>query len=164
VIVNDISALRNKKMLRIVSRYKAAVIIMHMKGMPSNMQKNPVYKSLIEEIVEYLDTSIKQATQAGVDKNKIIIDPGIGFGKTLKHNLEILKRLNEFKVLGKPILVGVSRKSFLGKILNAKPQERLLGTVSACISAVRSGAHIVRVHDVREVSQALKINDAVLNC
>lgn len=164
VIVNDITGLKNPDMLKVVAKYKAGVIIMHMKGNPRTMQKNPVYKSLIEEIVEYLDKAIDRAVKAGIDKDKIIVDPGIGFGKTCEHNLEILKRLSEFKVLGRPILVGPSRKSFIGNILNVGPEARIFGTVSACVLAAKFGANIVRVHDVKQVKEALKVTNAILNC
>jgi dihydropteroate synthase len=125
------------------------------------MQDNPVYKSLIDEIIEYLRQAIERAISAGIKEEKIIIDPGIGFGKTLGHNLEILKRLREFKVLGQPILVGTSRKSFIGNILKVDPQERIFGTVASCLLAVQNGANIVRVHDVKAVKQALKILSAI---
>lgn len=164
VIVNDIMGLRDPRMRREVSGYKAGIIIMHMQGNPRTMQKNPHYDSLIDEIIEYLDKSIERAVEAGIEREKIIIDPGIGFGKTLEHNLEILKRLRELKVLGRPILVGPSRKSFIGKILDVGSQERLFGTISAVVLAVQNGANIVRVHDVKEVKQALKITEAILNC
>ncbi|MCM8801572.1 MAG: dihydropteroate synthase [Candidatus Omnitrophica bacterium] len=157
VMVNDISGLRDSKMRRLVAKYKCGVVIMHMKGTPRTMQINPVYKSLIDELISYLDKAIETALSYGIDKEKIIIDPGIGFGKTVEHNLEILGRLKEFKVLGRPILVGPSRKSFIGKILNLPVQERLFGTISSCILAVKNGANIVRVHDVRSIKQALKI-------
>ncbi|OGX15867.1 MAG: dihydropteroate synthase [Omnitrophica WOR_2 bacterium RBG_13_41_10] len=163
VIINDITSLRDKNMRRVVSRSKAAVVLMHMKGTPPAMQKNPAYQALMEDILEYLKRSIELALDAGIDKNKIIVDPGIGFGKTTEHNLEIIKNLNQFKVLGRPILVGVSRKSFIGKILNKPILERLHGTISACVLAAAGGAHILRVHDVKEVSEALRINNAVLN-
>ncbi len=162
VMVNDITGLNNK-MAKIVSKYKAGVVIMHMKGNPRTMQNNPVYKSLIDEIIEYLDKAISEAVAWGIDRERIIVDPGIGFGKTLGHNLEILKRLREFKILGRPILVGPSRKSFLGKILNAGPQERIFGTVSACILAVKNGANIVRVHDIVAVKQAMKVLNTINN-
>ena len=160
VMVNDITGLNNK-MAKIVSKYKAGVVIMHMKGNPRTMQNNPVYKSLIDEIIEYLDRAISEAVAWGIDRERIIVDPGIGFGKTLEHNLEILKRLREFKILGRPMLVGPSRKSFLGKILNAGPQERIFGTVSACVLAVKNGANVIRVHDVKAVKQAFKVFDAI---
>ena len=160
-MVNDIAGLRNPKMIKFIAKYRAGVVIMHMKGNPRTMQKNPVYASLMDEIREYLDKAINTAIDAGIDREKIILDPGIGFGKTLEHNLEILKNLRELKVLGRPILVGPSRKAFIGKILNVGPQERIFGTVSSCILAVKNGANIVRVHDVKEVKQALKVLDAI---
>ncbi len=162
-LVNDITGLNNK-MAKIVSKYKAGVVIMHMKGNPRTMQNNPVYKNLIDEIIEYLDKALSEAVAWGIDRERIIVDPGIGFGKTLEHNLEILKRLKEFKVLGRPILVGPSRKSFIGKILNVGPQERIFGTLSACVLAVKNGTNIIRVHDVKEVKQALRVAGAIINC
>lgn len=161
VIVNDITGLINLKMAKLVARYNAGVIVMHMKGNPRTMQLNPKYESLIDEIIEFLDKAINRAQGAGINREKIIVDPGIGFGKTLEHNLEILRRLRELKVLGRPILVGPSRKSFIGKILNVQAQERLPGTLSACVLAVKNGANLVRVHDVKEVKQALKILDKI---
>jgi dihydropteroate synthase len=162
VMVNDITGLNNK-MAKIVSKYKAGVVLMHMKGNPRTMQNNPVYKSLIDEITEYLDKAISEAVAWGIDRERIIVDPGIGFGKTLEHNLELLKRLREFKILGRPMLVGPSRKSFLGKILNAGPQERIFGTVSACVLAVKNGANIIRVHDVKAVKEAIKVLNTISN-
>lgn len=161
VIVNDITGLRNPKIIKLVARHKAGVVIMHMKGSPRTMQNNPVYKSLIDELIEFFDTTIKKVQDSGIVKEKIIIDPGIGFGKSLEHNLEILKRLSEFKVLGRPILVGTSRKSFIGKILNKPPQERLFGSIASSLWAAKSGATIVRVHDVKELKQALSVADAI---
>jgi len=161
VILNDISGLRNVKMVKLVAKYRAGVVIMHMKGNPRTMQRRPVYKSLVAEIIEYLDRAINMAVSAGVNREKIIIDPGIGFGKLTEHNLEILKELKSFKVLGRPILVGPSRKAFIGKILNLPPQERIFGTVSACVLAAQNRANIVRVHDVQAVKQALKVADRV---
>jgi dihydropteroate synthase len=160
-IVNDITALRDSRLARVAAKYKAGVVVMHMKGNPRTMQDNPRYASLMDEIIEYLSRAMDAAESAGIDKKKIIVDPGIGFGKTLGHNLEILKNIRELKVLGRPVLVGPSRKSFIGKILNTVPEERIFGTVSACVLAVRNGAHMVRVHDVKAVKQALKILDAI---
>lgn len=162
VIVNDITGLRNPKMTKVIAGYKAGVVIMHMKGRPQSMQNNPTYKSLIDEIIEYLEKTINRAEEAGIDTDKIVVDPGIGFGKTLEHNLEILKSLKEIKVLGKPILIGPSRKSFIGKILNLEAKDRLFGTLSACVLAVKNGANIVRVHDVKAIKQALKVTEAIL--
>lgn len=162
-MVNDITGLSDKRMLKIVKQYSAGIIIMHMKGKPRTMQKNPKYDSLIDEIIRYFRDCLAVAEELGIDREKIIIDPGIGFGKTVEHNLEILNRLSEFKVLGRPILVGTSRKSFLGKILSVNPQERIFGTVSSCVLASKNGAKIVRVHDVKEVKQALSISDSINN-
>jgi dihydropteroate synthase len=161
VMVNDIFGLRNNAMIKLVARHKAAVVIMHMKGNPRTMQKNPAYKSLLDEIMEYLNQSVNKAVSGGIDKGKIIIDPGIGFGKSLQDNLEVLNKLKSFKVLGMPIMVGPSRKSFIGKILNMPPEERVFGTVSACVLAAQNGASVVRTHDVKAVKQALRIADSI---
>lgn len=162
-IINDITGLGNDKMLKVASRYKATVVIMHMKGTPSDMQRSPKYSSVIEELIGFFRARIEKARQAGIKEGKIILDPGIGFGKTVRHNLEILRRLKEFKTLGMPILIGTSRKSFLGKILNAATQERIYGTVSSCILAAKNGANILRVHDCLALKQALKVLEAVDN-
>ncbi len=160
-LVNDITGLANRKMAKLVAGYNAGAVIMHMKGKPRTMQQGPEYKDVVGEVIDFLAGARDNAVCAGITKDKIIVDPGIGFGKTAAHNLEILKRLGEFKVLGQPILVGTSRKSFLGKILNATPQERIFGTVSSCVLAAKNGAHIVRTHDVKEVKQALLVLDSV---
>src|SRR3989338_4309286 len=162
-IVNDITGLKNPKMAKLIAKYRAGVIIMHMQCEPATMQNKPVYKNLITEIIGSLDKAINQAVSNGIEKEKIIIDPGLGFGKTKEHNLEILNNLHEFKVLGRPLLVGPSRKSFLSKILNLGPGMRIFGTVSACVLAAKNGANIVRVHDVKEVKQALKVSEAINN-
>jgi dihydropteroate synthase len=160
-LVNDITGLRDAKMARLIARYKAAVVIMHMRGVPRTMQNNPRYVSLIEEMTGFFQARLQRAQDAGIAADKIILDPGIGFGKSVQDNLEILKRLSTFRVLGKPILVGPSRKSFIGKILNAEPAERLFGTISACILALNNGARILRVHDVRALREALKVYEAI---
>jgi dihydropteroate synthase len=162
-MVNDISGLRNPAMAKLCARQESGVVIMHMKGSPRTMQKNPTYGSVMGEVIEYLHQRLNFALDSGVKKEKIIIDPGIGFGKTLEHNLEILKNLRELKVLGLPILVGTSRKGFIGKILNVDPAQREAGTVASCVLASANGANIVRVHDVKPVVQALKISQAILN-
>ncbi|MDD4980585.1 MAG: dihydropteroate synthase [Candidatus Omnitrophica bacterium] len=160
-IVNDITGLRNDKMIGVAAKYKAGVVIMHMKGNPRTMQKNPVYKSLLDEVIEYLDKAMHRAVAGGINREKIILDPGIGFGKAFTHNLEILKNLRELKILGRPLLAGVSRKSFLGKILNAEPGMRIFGSVSACILAAKNGANMVRVHDVKALKQALTVLNTI---
>ncbi len=162
-IINDITGLKNPAMAKICASYKAGVVIMHMKGTPRSMQRNPVYGSVIREIIEYLHSATQRALDNGIAKDKIIIDPGIGFGKTLEQNLEILKNLRELKILGFPLLIGTSRKAFIGKILKVEPSQRLPGTVASCILASAAGANIVRVHDVKFIAQALKISAALSN-
>jgi dihydropteroate synthase len=161
-IINDISALRfDKKMAKLVARRRAGVVLMHMKGSPATMQKAPRYDDLLGEIVLFLSETMKKALDAGISEDRIIVDPGIGFGKTLEHNLEILRRLSELKSLGRPVLVGVSRKWFIGKILNVEAQSRLWGTIAAMSLAIANGADIVRVHDVSEMKQAALVADAI---
>jgi len=163
-IVNDICGLRNRQMMQVVARYKAAVVIMHMLGKPINMQKIIAYKSLIEDITIYLKNSISLAQAAGISPDKIIIDPGIGFGKTPVHNLKIIKHLADFKTLGKPILVGLSKKSFIKEVLGASSQSQVTGTLASCVLAAEYGANIVRVHDVKTASESLKMVDRVKKC
>ena len=162
-IVNDISGLRfDPGMAGVVSAYKVPVVVMHIKGSPRNMQQSPVYEALIPEILDYLRGSIAIALEAGVPEEKIIIDPGIGFGKTFDHNLEILHNLDRFALLGRPLLIGPSRKAFIGRILdNASPQERIYGTAAAVAISIIKGANIVRVHDVKEMAEVAKVADAV---
>ena len=162
-MINDISALRfDPEMKKVVSEYKVPINLMHIKGTPKNMQKNPWYEDVISEITEYLNESIKIAKDAGIDPEKIIIDPGIGFGKRLEDNLNILKNLKKLSILGCPILIGCSRKSFIGKILDLPVEERLEGSLAALAVAVMNGANIVRVHDVKESRRATSLVDAVL--
>ena len=163
-IVNDVSGLNHdKEMAGIVARYDAHLIIMHMRGNPGRMQLKPRYKDVVKDIIKDLKFSIRTAKAAGIKDGDIIIDPGIGFGKTFKHNLEILNRLDEFKVLKLPICIGVSRKSFIGKALDLEdPSERLTGTIAASVMAIIRGAKIVRVHDVKEAVEAARITDAIL--
>jgi len=160
-MINDISALRDKRMSKVAAKFNAAVVIMHMLGQPANMQKIISYRSLIDDIAGYLKNAIESALDNGISDAKIVIDPGIGFGKTPRHNLEIINRLADFKVLGKPILLGPSRKSFMHKILGTNPKELTLGTIATCVIAAERGAHILRVHDVREVNRALKMSAAI---
>jgi dihydropteroate synthase len=162
-MVNDISGLRfDPEMPKVVSAYKVPVVIMHIKGTPKDMQKNPVYEALIPEIMDYLRESIKSAKESGIAEDMIIIDPGIGFGKTFEHNLEIIHNLYNFTLLEKPVLVGLSRKAFIGKILGDVPAgERLEGTASAIAISIINGANIIRVHDVKEMAKVAKVANAV---
>lgn len=165
-IVNDISGLRfDPDMPKVVAEYGVPAIVMHIKGRPKDMQQNPVYEALIPEIMDYLRISIRLANKFSIPDDKIIIDPGIGFGKTFEHNLEIIKNLKEFTLLGKPIAVGVSRKAFIGKILgDVPPSERLEGTAAAVAISIFNGANIIRVHDVKEMARVAKVADAIKNC
>ena len=163
-IINDVSGLRHDPgMAKVAAKYGAVVIVMHMKGNPRNMQRSPRYKNLISDIKSGLRGSIKIAKRAGVKEQNIIIDPGVGFGKTVEHNLEILNRLGEFKDLGRPICVGTSRKSFIGKILNNyNASDRLTGTIATCAVAIIRGADILRVHDVREAVEVAGLTDRII--
>jgi dihydropteroate synthase len=162
-IVNDISGMRfDPEMSGVVSRYKVPVVIMHIKGTPKNMQMNPTYDALVPEIIDYFKESIRLALTSGIPENMIILDPGIGFGKTFEHNLEILNNLEQLCLLEKPLLIGTSRKAFLGKILGGlPPKERFEGTAASVAISIIKGAHIVRVHDVREMARVVKVADAI---
>lgn len=161
-IINDISGLHlDPSLSQVAAKEDVPLVLMHIRGNPETMQKNIHYESLFSEIIQYLKDSIQRAESAGVDPEQIIIDPGIGFGKTVEDNLLILKNLQEFKILGKPLLLGTSRKSFIGKILNADVTERLEGTLSTIVVGVLNGAHIIRCHDVIQAKRAIAIADAV---
>jgi dihydropteroate synthase len=162
-MVNDISGLRlDPKMPDIVSEYKVPVVIMHVKGTPRDMQQNPFYEALIPEIMDYLRAGMIIAKQAGISEDMIVIDPGIGFGKTFGHNLQIIHNLQEFTQLRKPVLIGPSRKSFIGKILgNAPVTERFEGTAAAVAISILNGANIIRAHDVKEIVKVAKVADAI---
>jgi dihydropteroate synthase len=159
-LVNDVSGLTfDDKMPSVIARQNATAIVMHMKGTPKTMQQNPHYDDLLGEVKAFLSRACEKARAAGI--RQIIVDPGIGFGKTFDHNLELIRRLTELTTLGYPVLVGPSRKAFLGTILDAPPADRLEGTIAAAIVCAMKGASIVRVHDVRETVRALKVMHAV---
>jgi len=162
-MINDISGLRaDPEMPRLVAESGVPLVIMHIQGSPKDMQKSPHYDDLMSEITLFLREGIEMAVEAGVDEEKIIIDPGIGFGKTVEHNLEILERLWELASLGRPILIGTSRKSFIGKVLGLPLEERLWGTAATVALSIANGARIVRVHDVEQMRQVTRMSDAVL--
>lgn len=162
-IVNNVTALiDNEKMAEIIAERNVPVILMHMKGKPLTMQKNPYYKNVITEVSQFLKERIDFATSRGIKETNILIDPGIGFGKRLEDNLTIIRELKKFQTLYKPIVLGVSRKSFIGTVLDLPTEERLLGTAASVTAAIMNGAHILRVHDVAEMAQVIKMTDAIL--
>lgn len=162
-IINDISgATFDPEMLSVVADLAVPIILMHIRGTPQTMQTLTDYQDLIGEIYQFLESRITAALKAGIEPAKIMIDPGIGFAKTYHQNLEILRKLPKFRALGCPILVGVSRKSFIGHILNQPdPQQRIWGTAAACTSAIAGLADILRVHDVKEMRDVCRVADAI---
>jgi len=161
-MINDISGLNfDPTLAEVASREDVPLVLMHIRGTPETMQKNVHYDSLFSEILHYLKDSIHRAESAGLDPRQIIIDPGIGFGKTGEDNLFIIRNLFEFRILGKPILLGTSRKSFIGKILDTEVGDRLEGTLSSIAAGVLNGANIIRCHDVLQAKRAIAVVDAV---
>jgi len=161
-MVNDVSALRtDPAMAALLAERRVPLCLMHMQGRPKTMQQRPTYAEVVTDIMEWLSGRLQYATEAGIDAGRTIIDPGFGFGKTLQHNLELLRRLHEFHALGRPVLVGTSRKSMLGAILGPDPELRLNGTLATVACAVMAGCHIVRVHDVRPAKQVIAVCEAI---
>lgn len=162
-MINDISAMTlDERMAKTIASLKVPVVLMHMKGKPRTMQKNAVYSDVVGEVLFYLRERLEAARQAGIAEERLVVDPGLGFGKTDTHNLELLRRLWEFKVLGKPILSGPSRKSMIGRLLGGLPSDqRVEGTAAAVTVSVLKGADFVRVHDVQSVVRVVKIADAI---
>lgn len=152
----------DSRMAKVAADFDVPMVLMHIKGEPSTMQKDPFYEDVVSEIISALGDSIRIAEACGVDPDKIIIDPGIGFGKTARHNLEIIKNLDRFKILGKPLLAGPSRKSFIGAVLGIDdPRGRLMGTAAAVAILVANGADMIRVHDVKEMGQVSALAEAI---
>jgi dihydropteroate synthase len=164
-IINDISALGgDKKMASVVQKASAALILMHMRGTPANMQTgNMVYDDLMSEIISYLKNGCRKAIAAGIEKDHLIMDPGIGFGKSHADNCIIINKLDELKVLGFPLLIGTSRKSFIGKITGGEPAQRIDGTAATIAAAIMKGCHIVRVHDVAVMKKVAAMTDAIVH-
>ncbi|HKN80692.1 MAG TPA: dihydropteroate synthase [Actinomycetota bacterium] len=160
-IVNDVSAGADPAMFDLVRDREAAVVLMHMQGDPTTMQEGPHYDDVVGEVHEYLRQRIEAAELAGIDPERIAIDPGIGFGKDLDHNLELMHGVDALLDLGRPVLVGPSRKKFIGTILDLPEEERVEGTVGAVVWMLARGAHLVRVHDVKEVVRAVRVSDAI---
>ncbi|MGH2590984.1 MAG: dihydropteroate synthase [Actinomycetota bacterium] len=160
-IVNDVSAGADPEMFDVVRERHAAIVLVHMKGEPKTMQEAPTYDDVVGEVHEFLRERIEAAEFAGIDAERIAIDPGIGFGKDLGHNLELIRRVDAVLDLGRPVLVGPSRKRFIGTILDLPEDQRVEGTIGAVAWMVARGAHVVRVHDVREVTRAVRVIDAI---
>ena len=161
-IVNDVSAGGDPKMFDVVREHDAAIVLMHMKGEPKTMQEAPEYEDVVGEVHEFLRERVEASEFAGIDADRITIDPGIGFGKSLEHNLELMRRIDAFLDLGRPVLVGPSRKRFIGTLLDVPEGERVEGTIGAVAWLASRGAHVVRVHDVREVVRAVRVIDAIV--
>jgi dihydropteroate synthase len=162
-IINDISALRfDPNMVRVAKDYGVPVILMHMKGTPGNMQDNPVYENLMGEIETFFKKVIDKAEEGGIARDMLILDPGIGFGKSFDHNLQIIRDLKKLESLDLPILLGSSRKAFIGNILGKSPEERDTGTMATVTACIMNGAHIVRVHNVGMAVGTVKVIDAIM--
>jgi dihydropteroate synthase len=161
-MINDVSALRfDPDMISVAAAAGVPVILMHMKGRPRDMQDHPEYRQVVTEIIQFLREAVDRAVKGGIRRDMIIVDPGIGFGKNLDHNLEIIRELGQFRVLKRPILLGTSNKSFLGRILDNEPHERETGTIASVAAGVMNGAHIVRVHNVGKAVETVKVIDAI---
>ncbi len=161
-IINDITALQgDPAMADVAAEMDAGVILMHMKGTPRTMQQSPFYEDVVKDIYDNLEDWIDRSVDKGIEPNRIIIDPGIGFGKTTEQNIQILKKLSVFKQLNRPILIGTSRKSFIGKLLDLPVTDRVEGTIATVCWSIVQGADIVRVHDVKAVSRAVKMIDVL---
>ena len=163
-IVNNIMGAKpDQELLRMVRRYDAAIVLMHMRGTPLTMQKEIHYRDVVGDITAALEKSIEKCLETGIKSDKIIIDPGIGFGKTVDHNLEIIRRLRCFEALDRPILIGTSRKSFIRKVLQANEAGCLEGSLATVAASILNGAHIVRVHDVHPTKQVIAMTDAIVD-
>jgi dihydropteroate synthase len=162
VIVNDVTALRaDPEMAGVVADAGCPICLMHMLGAPKTMQDDPRYGDVVGEVLRFLEERLAFAVAEGVREEQVLLDPGIGFGKTLEHNLLLLRHLDRFVELGRPIVLGTSRKRFLGAILDAEPQDRLFGTVATTVMGALAGAAVFRVHDVRPNVEALRVTEAV---
>jgi dihydropteroate synthase len=162
-IVNDVTAMRHDPEIgALCAERGAGLVLMHMLGDPRTMQENPAYENVVDDVKAFLAERVEAAVGAGLEEEKIWVDPGIGFGKTLEHNLELLRRLDELRDLGRPIVIGTSRKSFIGKIDGSAAGDRIGGTIASSVLAAAEGADVLRVHDVAEVGQAMAVADAIL--
>ncbi|MDR5618385.1 dihydropteroate synthase [Arsenophonus sp.] len=162
-IINDVRSLHEPGALEAAAETGLPICIMHMLGQTKTMQQTPDYKNVVAEVKQYLSDEIERCEAAGIAKNRLIIDPGFGFGKNLVHNYQLLAKLNEFHALGVPLLVGMSRKSMIGELLDVPLEERLIGGIACAVIAAMQGAQIIRAHDVKETVQAMKIVQATLS-
>lgn len=170
LIVNDITALRgdppnrrgSRRLAKLIARHRAGLVLMHMRGSPRFMQDSPAYRDVVKETRGFLRRAVDFALDAGVSPRSLMVDPGFGFGKTLEHNLELLRCLDVFLKLRYPVLVGLSKKSFLGILLDKPPAGRLYGSLAAAAAAIQRGAHVLRVHDVLAHRQLTSVLDATL--
>lgn len=158
--INDINALQSEDALKIISQSKVGICLMHMQGEPQRMQKNPQYENVVSEVKTFLQQRVEACLKAGISRERIVIDPGFGFGKTLQHNLDLVNHLSEIKFQGYPLLVGFSRKSMVGAILRVPEEERLYGSLALATIALMKGASIIRTHDVKSTLHAIKIVNA----
>ncbi|MBD3263608.1 MAG: dihydropteroate synthase [Candidatus Omnitrophica bacterium] len=163
-MINDITALKgSSKMADLVERFGLGCVLMHMKGTPRNMQKNPSYRDVVSELVDFFESRLAYCQSKRIDRKKIMVDPGIGFGKRFKDNTEIIKNLDALRIFGLPVFIGMSRKSFIGEILKNPAEDRLTGSLAACAVALARGANVLRVHDVKESSEFIKVFLQILN-
>jgi len=162
-IVNDVTALRgDPEMVELCAERDATVVLMHMPGNPRTMQAEARYRDVVDEVGAFLSSRVEEAIKAGIAEGRIWLDPGIGFGKTVEHNLELLRRLGELRYLGRPLVIGTSRKSFIGKVDGSAVDDRIGGSIAAAMLAAAEGADVLRIHDVAETAQALRVAMAVL--
>ena len=163
-LINDVSGfVYDPQIIQVALHARVPVVLMHSQGTPANMQKNPIYTNVIDEIYHFFGNQINFAIEKGLSREFIIVDPGIGFGKSVQHNYEILKNLSFFQSLGCPLLLGVSRKSFIGAVLNVDEKNRIFGTAAAVTASILNGAHIIRVHDIWEMKQVAQVTDIIKN-
>lgn len=163
-IINDVRALQEPGALEVVAKYSdVPVCLMHMQGQPRTMQTNPTYENLISDINQFFEERVLTCSKAGINQNRIILDPGFGFGKTLNHNFEILEKFNAFSTLGLPLLAGLSRKSMFGQLLNRETSERVAASLAGALLCAQKGAHIIRVHDVKETADVIGVWQAATN-
>ena len=162
VIVNDVSALtHDPAMTEVALQTGAGVVLMHMQGSPRTMQADPHYDDVVREVCDYLESRVGKLVEAGLNMEALVVDPGVGFGKTLKHNLKLLANLAEIRIIGRPVVVGLSRKSMLGMLTDRPVEERLAGSIAGLVFSVLNGADVVRVHDVKETVDAVRVATAL---